>query len=425
MVYTVVPRCQGAEQESAGSAGEAAVTDDRARRRAEQAAEKERQRAERDRQEAAALAEKERARAEKEAQRLERERARLEEAARKEAERRAAERERAVAEAAREAEQAQREADRAALEAQVAARRAARRAERARLRAEALGVVPERPRDLPPPLAALWRTAEPPRRGPRPGLTLDQITDAAVAIADAEGLRAVSMARVAEALGVSTMALYRYVTSKDELLVLMYDAGLADLRPPGPEARLLGPAPDGAPAWRARLLEWFEAQLAAVRRHPWLMQAATSIPAPGPRQLALLESGLEALDGTALPPEQRLGVVGAASLLVLSEGTILAAAARRGAPSEDAPATGDEAVHPALVDYATLLRTLADPATHPRIVEALDAGAFDDAPDEVIPDDGVAFRVGLFLDGVEALVARAVDERRASDGGTSVPDRDD
>lgn len=399
------------------------MTDDRARRRAEQAAERERRRAERDRQEAAALAEKERARAAKEAQRLERERARLEEAARKEAERRAAEHERAVAEAAREAEQAQREADRAALEAKVAVQRAARQAERARLRAEALGVAPERPADLPPPLAALWRTAEPPRRGPRPGLTLDQITDAAVALADAEGLRAVSMARVAEALGVSTMALYRYVTSKDELLVLMYDAGLADLRPPEPEGRLLGPAP-AAPAWRARLLEWFEAQLAAVRRHPWLMQAATSVPVPGPRQLALLESGLEALDGTPLTPEQRLGVVGAASLLVLSEGTILAAAARRAAPSEDAPATGDEATHPALVDYATLLRTLADPATHPRIVETLDAGAFDDAPDEAIPDDGVAFRVGLFLDGVETLVARAVDDPTASDGAASVPDRD-
>jgi len=100
------------------------------------------------------------------------------------------------------------------------------------------------------------------------------------------------------------------------------------------------------------------------------------------------------------------------------------AAARRAAPSEDAPATGDEATHPALVDYATLLRTLADPATHPRIVETLDAGAFDDAPDEAIPDDGVAFRVGLFLDGVETLVARAVDDPTASDGAASVPDRD-
>lgn len=388
------------------------MTDDRARRRAEQAALKERQRAERDRQEAAALAEKERARAEKEAQRLERERARLEEAARKETERRAAERERTVAEAAREAEQAQREADRAALEAQVAARRAARQAERARLRAEALGVAPERPRDLPAPLAALWRTTEPsPRRGPRPGLTLDGITDAAVGLADAEGLRAVSMARVAEALGVSTMALYRYVSGKDELVGLMYDAALADVgrADAGEPPRVLAPEPSDAPAWRARLLDWFDAQLALVARHPWLMQAAWAVPVPGPSQVAVLEAGLAALADTPLSLRQRVDVVGAGSLLVLSEGQLLAAALAGGPVQPGSAGAGDAdgTTHPGLVDFAGLLGLVARPDAQPHVAAALAAGAFDDDAADAPGDGGLAFRVGVFLDGVAALVARA------------------
>ena len=66
------------------------------------------------------------------------------------------------------------------------------------------------------------------RRGRKPSLTLADITRAAVELADAEGLAAVSMARVAERLGNSTMALYRHVKSKDELLLLMSDAAHRD-----------------------------------------------------------------------------------------------------------------------------------------------------------------------------------------------------
>jgi AcrR family transcriptional regulator len=79
-------------------------------------------------------------------------------------------------------------------------------------------------RPLPPGLDLLWGRREPGRRGPRPGLSTDAIVEAAVAVADAEGLGAVSMARVAKELGFTTMSLYRHVTSKDELLQLMWNA---------------------------------------------------------------------------------------------------------------------------------------------------------------------------------------------------------
>ena len=77
---------------------------------------------------------------------------------------------------------------------------------------------------LPPRLQLLWGLQERPRRGPKPGLSLERIVDAAIGLADAGGLAAVSMARVAAELGFTTMSLYRYVPTKDDLLELMVDA---------------------------------------------------------------------------------------------------------------------------------------------------------------------------------------------------------
>ena len=80
------------------------------------------------------------------------------------------------------------------------------------------------PSTLPPGLDLLWGLRESGRRGPKPLLSIDAIVAAAVRLADAEGLEAVSMARVAKELGFTTMSLYRYVTNKDELLQLMWNA---------------------------------------------------------------------------------------------------------------------------------------------------------------------------------------------------------
>lgn len=260
---------------------------------------------------------------------------------------------------------------------------------------------------LPVPGAALWGRREAVRRGPRPGLTVDQIVAAAIALADAEGLPAASMARIAEALGVTTMALYRYVAGKDELLARMYDAALAD--DPG-DVRVLPPVPPDAPAWRAGLAAWFEHQLALVTRHPWLMQAIAANPPFGPQHVAVLEAGLAALATTPLPIELRVEVLGAASLLTLGEGMLLAAAmagvaAARAAQERDDDHAGEppRAEHPALLDYDTLLRRVTTPEEHPHIAAALATGAFADDSG----DTGVAFRVELFLDGVAALIDRA------------------
>ena len=60
----------------------------------------------------------------------------------------------------------------------------------------------------------LWGSAEPGRRGPKPRYSANQVVDAAVAVADAEGLQAISVRRIAQELGVSPMSIYTYVPSK-------------------------------------------------------------------------------------------------------------------------------------------------------------------------------------------------------------------
>ena len=96
--------------------------------------------------------------------------------------------------------------------------------------------------DLPPGIAAAWGVRAPMTKGPRPKLTVEAIVAAGIDTADEEGLEAVSMNRVARRLGSSPMGLYRYVTSKEELLQLMVDAAL-------------GAMPDATTAagWRERL----------------------------------------------------------------------------------------------------------------------------------------------------------------------------
>src|ERR1700735_5026231 len=118
----------------------------------------------------------------------------------------------------------------------------------------------ERPpaRPIPPSIELAWGLRRDGRRGPRRGLTLEAIVDAGIEVAGAEGVGALSMARIAKRLGVGAMSLYRYVAAKDELLTLMVDTALG---PPPPL-----PAPG---EWRAGLTAWCDAERDAYRAHPW------------------------------------------------------------------------------------------------------------------------------------------------------------
>jgi AcrR family transcriptional regulator len=119
----------------------------------------------------------------------------------------------------------------------------------------------------------------------------DPIVRAAIAIADSEGLAALSMRGVAAELRVATMSLYRHVASKDDLVLRMTDAVFT-------EARLPDTPPEG---WRARLALSARLQWALYRRHPWLAQVV-SITRPLPLRNLIVhgEWVLAALDGLGL-----------------------------------------------------------------------------------------------------------------------------
>ena len=148
----------------------------------------------------------------------------------------------------------------------------------------------------------LWRhrgaTLPMPRRGPRPELGLDEILEAGIAIADADGLAAVSTRAVAARFGKTPMALYPYVGRKENLLALMQDHASAMPRWHDPGTNL-------AEALQAWALALFGVYLA----HPWLTERPWSQASQGPNEQDWLERLLRILDDRHVPPAARPSAV--------------------------------------------------------------------------------------------------------------------
>lgn len=140
-------------------------------------------------------------------------------------------------------------------------------------------------------LQLLWGGAAAPRRGPKPRVALGDIVAAAIAIADAEGLEAVSTRRVAEAVGISPMSFYTHVPGKAELLDLMLDATASPLRPK--------PVFDPA-RWRDNIRLIANGYRQYYLQHPWIFELATHRPVMGPNTMLAYEIALSAFDGLGL-----------------------------------------------------------------------------------------------------------------------------
>jgi AcrR family transcriptional regulator len=148
----------------------------------------------------------------------------------------------------------------------------------------------------------LWRhrgtTLPTPRRGPRPELGLDEILDAGIAIADADGLAAVSTRAVAARFGKTPMALYPYVGRKENLLALMQDHASAMPRWDDPGTSLA-----------AALEAWALALFGVFLAHPWLAERPWSRASQGPNEQDWLERLLRILDDGHVPAGARPSVV--------------------------------------------------------------------------------------------------------------------
>ncbi|BFO20206.1 TetR/AcrR family transcriptional regulator C-terminal domain-containing protein [Streptomyces sp. KM77-8] len=144
----------------------------------------------------------------------------------------------------------------------------------------------------------IWARPERTGRGPRPAYTRADIAAAAVRIADAEGLDAVTMRRVAAELGCGTMSLYNYVPRKEDLYELMVDAA-------GGEHELWEPDGD----WRAGMVRVAHQSRALMHRHPWLPRLMSPVYGFSPNSLRYLEHCLACLDPLPGPYGTKLELI--------------------------------------------------------------------------------------------------------------------
>jgi len=233
--------------------------------------------------------------------------------------------------------------------------------------------------ELPRVLKLLWGREESNRPGPKPALSITDIGRAAIRLADADGLAAVSMSKVAAELGFTTMSLYRYVSSKNDLYVVMLDEAY------GLPGELEGET------WRERMTSWALRMREVILRHPWVLQVPLSEPPLSPKQLVWMEEGLRSFQATGLIEQQKLSSVLVVNIYV--RGALQLALNMPMAP---------EAEREADLVYARRLRQLIDPETFPAISAALGSGSLEDEND--FHTDEFTFGLKTILDGVERLV---------------------
>ena len=213
--------------------------------------------------------------------------------------------------------------------------------------------------ELPRGVALAWGIATHPQRGPKRELSIERIVDAAIEIADAEGLGAVSMSRVAASLGFTTMSLYRYVTSKDDLILLMQ------------ESASVVPVPDDTleRSWRDGVTAWVLAMRDAYREHPWIVDIPISGAPITPNSLTIVDWFLREVRSLPLSDGEKMSALLLVTSYVRATGAqerdIGAAAA---AASDPADVTGE--------NFFAALSELVTPERFPYLSPLLAAGGY-------------------------------------------------
>ncbi|TFV96509.1 TetR/AcrR family transcriptional regulator [Leifsonia flava] len=232
---------------------------------------------------------------------------------------------------------------------------------------------------LPRGIALTWGVAENPQRGPKRELSIERIVETAIEIADAEGLGAVSMSRVATTLGFTTMSLYRYVTSKDDLLVLMEDTA----------SEMPIPAEDDTVPWRDGVRRWVLAVRGVYRDHPWIARVPVRGAPMTPNNLLAADWLLRELRPLPLDDSEKMS-----SLLLLT--SYVRATAALEADLTEATAAGIAET----AGMQAALTALVTPERFPDLSRIVAGGGYTGAPVPGVADD-FTFGLERILDGIE------------------------
>jgi AcrR family transcriptional regulator len=246
----------------------------------------------------------------------------------------------------------------------------------------------------------IWARAEPTgRRAPR---SRADVATAAIAVADGEGIEAVSMRRVAAELGLGTMSLYHYVRGKDELLDLMSDEILGRQLVDDAELRK---------GWRPALRAIAVATRRNFERHPWILGAMQPRPraVPGPNSLRHFDQSVAAVADLGVDLKTRMEIV------TLIDDYVFGFSLRADmAGVEERVEQAEPGWMQAVFDYmAVELQTGAYPNVQRIVDENRAAGGKDEDLPAMALDEG-RFERGLerVLDGIAAELERKAPKRR-------------
>jgi AcrR family transcriptional regulator len=245
--------------------------------------------------------------------------------------------------------------------------------------------------DLQRSLTLLWEGRTPGQRGPRPRLNVELIAQAAIRIADADGLEALSMQRIATELGYSTMSIYNHIPSKDLLLEVAAD--IAAGKPP---------ELDSAADFRHTVRHWVGALWSGFQTRPWLLRVPLDHAPIGPNQLAWLDRLLQPLLAAGLKGGEARAA--ALHLTAVVRGTAQISMNMTNAHKTEDGRPRTEA------ELTRALAELVDPHGYPALsaVHTAEIASEDfgrERPDgEAMPIE-LSFGVDRFLDGVEVWVA--------------------
>lgn len=231
--------------------------------------------------------------------------------------------------------------------------------------------------ELPPGLALSWGVLPVQRRGPKPALSIGQIVATGIEFGDRDGFEAISLQRIAAHLGVTTNAMYRYVRSKEELIVLVHE-------------KAVGLPPELPAGWRPAAIAWVDAQVKLYAERPWLLDVPIRGAPVTPNLLRWVEVMLTALAGTGLSQHDNLGC------LMLLDGCArnYANLARQLGASDNTPVQAEQVgrfLVPRLIEGG-----------YPMLTAMYTNQEYEDGL-----DDDLEFGLARILDGIEVLIAKS------------------